>query len=299
MKLIIFFIIFTSFVGAKNVDIITNWPLSDMEIEIPENNIQVFNSSDNNYQFSYDSDKVIVMNPCVDIGLLHAIPKEKLVLFTWEPDGASSYYCEAFDRVYTFNDDLVDGKKYFKYHYPSLHPMISDLVSFEQRKLCTMIVANWRPERVKLVRFFERKALDDFEFYGQRSFQPGHRLYRGKIPGCVHFGSEKISTLQKYRFAICFENSQINGYITEKIFGCFTAGCIPIYLGAPNIEDYIPKNCFIDYRNFKSDDEMYQFIKHMSKEQYLQYLDNIRSFLNSEKAQVFSLNIFYKVISDI
>ena len=48
-------------------------------------------------------------------------------------------------------------------------------------------------------------------------------------------------------FAICYENARdIPGYITEKIFDCFFAGCVPIYWGgAPNVTDHIPANTFI------------------------------------------------------
>lgn len=282
----------------RNIDILTNWPLSDMEIEIPYGFIREFSSGVDSYRYSSVIDKVVVMNPFLSPDLLAPIPKEKRILFTWEPDGADAQYCDAFERIYTFNDDLIDGVKYFKYCYPSLHPMDSDLPSFQERKLCTMIVANWKPERIAVVRLFERKLPRDFEFYGQRTFQMGHPLYKGKIPGSVHFGKGKINTLKKYRFCICFENSRINGYITEKIFGCFTAGCVPVYLGAPNIEKYIPKRCFIDYCDFQSNDDLYRYLKSMPEETYLQYLENIREFLQSEQAQQFSLNSFYQLFSE-
>jgi hypothetical protein len=39
----------------------------------------------------------------------------------------------------------------------------------------------------------------------------------------------KKNTLEKYKFSICYENARdIPGYITEKIFDCFFAGCVPI-----------------------------------------------------------------------
>jgi hypothetical protein len=58
--------------------------------------------------------------------------------------------------------------------------------------------------------------------------------------------------LEKYKFSICYENARDTpGYITEKIFDCFFAGCVPIYWGANNITDHIPKECFIDKRDFE------------------------------------------------
>ena len=66
----------------------------------------------------------------------------------------------------------------------------------------------------------------------------------------------KIDVLKKYRFCICYENiKDVSGYVTEKIFDAFWAGCIPVYLGADNISDHVPKNCFISRRDFGSDEE--------------------------------------------
>ena len=49
----------------------------------------------------------------------------------------------------------------------------------------------------------------------------GAREYRGKL-------GKKAELLDRARFCICFENSRGSpGYVTEKIFDCFTSGCVP------------------------------------------------------------------------
>jgi hypothetical protein len=101
--------------------------------------------------------------------------------------------------------------------------------------------------------------------------------------------SPKIPKLREYKFNICYENtSDINGYITEKIFDCFLAGCVPIYLGAPNIKDYIPSNTFIDRRDFKDNHELIKYLNGISPEIYLNFQNKILSFLKSDKAIQFS-----------
>jgi hypothetical protein len=106
--------------------------------------------------------------------------------------------------------------------------------------------------------------------------------YKGQL-------SPKIPTLSKYKFNICYENTDnINGYITEKIFDCFISGCIPVYLGAPNILDYIPSNIFIDRRNFKNNDELVRYLNDISPITYLEFQKNILSFLKSDKSIQFS-----------
>ena len=61
--------------------------------------------------------------------------------------------------------------------------------------------------------------------------------------------------LQHFKFAICFENDAIEGYITEKILNPLIAHCIPIYLGAPDIAHWINKDCFIDVNDYTTYDE--------------------------------------------
>jgi len=64
---------------------------------------------------------------------------------------------------------------------------------------------------------------------------------------CYH-SQELIDVFSKYKFIICFENSYADGYVTEKIFNCFFAHTIPIYMGAPDISNHINPNSFIDRR---------------------------------------------------
>lgn len=46
------------------------------------------------------------------------------------------------------------------------------------------------------------------------------------------FNNNKIQYLRNFKFNICPENSNSKGYVTEKIFDSFLAGCIPIYWGS-------------------------------------------------------------------
>jgi hypothetical protein len=84
----------------------------------------------------------------------------------------------------------------------------------------------------------------------------------------------------------------MNGYITEKIFDCLAAGVIPVYWGAHNITDFVPANCFIDRRLFSSNEEVYQFLKAMTKDEYNGYLERIATYLKSDEAKLFSADSF-------
>jgi hypothetical protein len=49
-----------------------------------------------------------------------------------------------------------------------------------------------------------------------------------------NYNDDKIEYLKQFKFNLCPENSDNNGYVTEKIFDAIKAGCIPIYWGSEN-----------------------------------------------------------------
>lgn len=236
---------------------------------------------------------------------LKMLPKEKMVLFMWEPPIAlrkmySDSVKQCFSKIYTWDDSLVDNQTYFKFYYPSLQPMRENIPSFEEKKLCTLVSGNapakrlncLYDERKKAIEFFEKVGEKGFEFYGRNWDPQKHPSYRGSV-------RDKIDTIQNYRFSICYENTcNIEGYITEKIFDCFAAGNVPIYWGASNVEKYIPKGCFIDRRTFNTLEELYAFIKNMPKEEYETYISNIKNFLASDQAKLFSTEKYKEIFEE-
>jgi len=128
---------------------------------------------------------------------------------------------------------------------------------------------------------------------------PLKKLFAPSFLSCRGQVERKRDVLGKYRFAICYENvKNIPGYITEKIFDCFFAGTVPVYLGAGNITDHVPAGCFVDKRNFESYDELYDYLSAMNDETYLRYLDNIGSFLTSDRSYPFTCDYFAKTVID-
>lgn len=226
-----------------------------------------------------------------DFGRMDA---EKLAIILWEPPTVDwrSFAPETlqhFGKVFTWDDDLVDGVKFFKFHYPSLRPKMEGIPRFEEKKFCTLIASRLcskyskqlYKEREKTIRFFEDKP-GEFDLYGKHWEKRKFKNWRGIIP-------DKLAVLKEYKFCICYENTQGHkGYITEKIFDCFAAGSVPVYWGAPNITDYIPAGAFIDRRQFKDNQELYAFLKAITEEEYEGYLREAERFLGSEEAQKFT-----------
>jgi len=115
------------------------------------------------------------------------------------------------------------------------------------------------------------------------------RVYRGVT-------NSKSETLGQYKFSICFENSVLRGWVTEKIFDCFFAGTIPIYWGAPNIEDYIPGECFIDMRRFQNFTELKGYLKSLTDRDIAAFKESARSFLRSPRFRPFTKQAFAELI---
>jgi hypothetical protein len=299
----------------KQIDLVHDWPpnpndqsiihsfswLANVNKALQEKQIgfratDLLNEKDHN-ELAY----VVVWNKpsFLKKGTLEKFAKKKLLLFAWEPPVYakgqiySPEYLAKFKRVYTWDDDLVDNKKFFKFYYPVLQPMLKNLPTFEEKKLLTQISANKKSkhakelykERESVIQFFEDKPAV-FDFYGFLWEEKGYKNYKGTI-------QNKLDTLKNYRFSVCYENMRdVKGYITEKIFDCFAAGVVPIYWGASNVTDYIPKNCFIDRRDFKDIAEVYHHIRTMDKATYETYLKNIQAYLQSDQAQLFSIEMF-------
>ena len=55
----------------------------------------------------------------------------------------------------------------------------------------------------------------------------------------------KISFLSNYKFSIAMENSNGDGYSSEKIIDSFISGTIPIYYGDYMVDEYINPKSFI------------------------------------------------------
>ena len=211
-----------------------------------------------------------------------------------------------FSKIYTWHDGLIDSKKYFRIHWPKSSAGINTKAkSFKAKKFLVIINTNKLPfypfkiispfgkelytERIKSIEFFENKIPEKFYFYGKgwnkrkkyniRELFFGYKKY-GTYRGTV---DDKIKTLSDFKYALCFENVEAKGYITEKIFDAFKAKCVPIYWGAPDITTYIPKNCFIDFRDFYDYEKLLNYITNISEDKYNGYIKNIEKLLSNKK----------------
>ncbi|RXU61976.1 hypothetical protein CW358_24295 [Pseudomonas protegens] len=243
-----------------------------------------------------------------------------------KPENGNPENYKKYRKIFTWNDDLVDGKNYIKINFPN-EIQIHTPDGFSSRtQFCCLISSNRAlltpdsrdlySERVKAIRWFEKNAPEDFSLYGigwdipaakngiigkierrlwlalNRIFKMQHfPSYQGKV-------SSKKDVLVKTRFSICYENVRdLQGYITEKIFDCFFSGCIPVYWGANNVSQHIPSDCFIDRRDFSNMAELHSFLHSMSESEFVGYQKRIASFLNSDAVYPFGSDFFAETIA--
>lgn len=93
--------------------------------------------------------------------------------------------------------------------------------------------------------------------------------------------ADKLDTLRRFRFSICYENTRFPGYITEKIFDSLQAGTIPVYLGAPDVADFIPPGAFVHAADYPDLDQLRRSLVEMDADTAGSYLDEARRFLAS------------------
>jgi hypothetical protein len=196
------------------------------------------------------------------------------------------------------------------------------LVMINSNRLPRLYVQELYTERMRAVEFFSRTG--DIDLYGLGWDGPSFRPFPFRLPGsiqrltrcCQHYWEclrpdpllraarrvwkgttlNKGETLGKYTFALCFDNQILRGWITEKIFDCFFCGTIPIYWGAPDIEDFIPEECFIDMRRFSGYAELRSYLRSLSPAEIRAYREQARAFLESRRFQPYTKQAFAELI---
>ena len=140
---------------------------------------------------------------------------------------------------------------------PSPETALSDTDALK-RGFCAIVIGNSKQTDETRMKIWEK--LDQY-----KPVASGGR-YNNNVGGPV---ANKITFQSNYKFSLAAENTKGDGYITEKILESFASQTIPIYYGDPSvIRDFNPK-AFINYNDFKSLDEMMEFVKKVDQDDEL------------------------------
>ena len=89
--------------------------------------------------------------------------------------------------------------------------------------------------------------------------------------------TNKSEFLSNYKFSIAMENSDGDGYLSEKIFDSFLAGTIPIYYGDYLLDEFINPKSYILIKGEKDIENKIEYIKKIDKD------DNLYKAIIKEK----------------
>jgi hypothetical protein len=137
----------------------------------------------------------------------------------------------------------------------------------------------WSGEPISWNRFYKNEPYPNF---------------KGSISG------EKMDFISKYRFSISVENYLGNCcYISEKLFDSFIAGTVPVYLGEKNIDQVIPKESFVDVRDFSSQTALLEYLVACPKLEWQKMFNAGQEFFRSTAAQESSTQDYVSRMNDI
>ena len=81
---------------------------------------------------------------------------------------------------------------------------------------------------------------------------------------------KKISIVSQYRYLFSFENSIGLDYVTEKVYEGMASGAVPIYWGAPNIRDFIPRStAIIHAKDFNLPRDLGEYLHRLDSDENL------------------------------
>lgn len=216
-----------------------------------------------------------------------------------------------FSRIYVHNThgdcyslDGVDQGKLHKLYWPLPYDDVVERYWGNTDRLLKMVVINGNHNPLLRLEFgrgelysariaamVDLARLDAVDLYGRawdqwwhprsmwlpywRNYSVLMSIYKG---GC----RSKYEVLSRYQFCLCIENIAMDGYVTEKIFDCLYAGTIPVYWGAKDIDQYVPREAYIDGRQFTSWKEMWAVVQKMERSEIIKMKEAGRAFFKSE-----------------
>lgn len=258
-------------------------------------------------------------------------PNQKVILVMWETSLGARFTANpknhlGYDAVFTYVNSLIDGERYFLLPPRAFYRhRITTGVPFEQRRVGCLVGTN-REFRYRSGLFAIKKGWKfSFRDWIDYVFCPGELIrfrsqfgktcanYQGidifgegweAVPetGGVYLGIPKESTLNyvgRYRYYFAFENHTSNcGLISERVWDALWGDSVPVYLGHTGLDQFIPRECYIDAAQFESPTEMLDWLCHVPREAWSKYRGAGREFIYGDAVERFLPDAFAKEFVD-
>jgi hypothetical protein len=215
--------------------------------------------------------------------IINRFDYDKRVLIHYEgryrqPHGFKLRYQQQFGKIYTYVSTDIDCDS-IKYMPIPLWIDVNDCKPIGERNqlICTVSTNCAKDREPRRTLIDKLKALGMGVYGGAGKPVPGDIEVKDGNTDVKYrrvYGA-KVKLMSNYIFAFAVENQLDLGHLTEKPFDIIAAGCIPVYLGPNDAFKFIPKNCYIDYRDFWSEIDVMNYIKSMPINKIKEYQMNI------------------------
>jgi hypothetical protein len=156
----------------------------------------------------------------------------------------------------------------FPYYGPGfLHSLKTPPKPKTKDKLAALFVSGFVGRSGRFKYATELMRYLDVHSYGKRLRNRRLEQDRGR--------ATKLETIADYKFTLAFENAIAEDYVTEKFFDPLSVGSVPVYLGAPNVDEFAPADrCFINTSDFHSPKALAEYLLLLNEDDaaYEQYL---------------------------
>ena len=165
-------------------------------------------------------------------------------------------------NIFEYNDNLIkDIKK----------KVIDSPI---KKKFCAAVISNGNPNsfRIKFINELNKYKIIDM----------GGK-YKNNVGGPV---KNKIEFLSNYKFSIAMENSEGEGYTSEKIYQSYISGTIPIYYGNYNLDEFYNHKTYILIKDINDMKKKIEYIKKIDNDDRLYksiFKENILNNYNINK----------------
>ena len=218
----------------------------------------------------------------------------KIAYFTENqiPDFSRADYAIGFDNLMYLDRYFrkttfiwILEKRYFHIKNKDFIEQRRKNLLIKKRKFCAAVISNHL-----FSNGFRIKFINELNKY--KKVEMGGK-YMNNIGGPV---KNKTKFLTSYKFSIAMENTEGQGYISEKILDSLIAGTIPIYYGGYMIDEFINPKAFILIKNENDMKKKIDYIKKIDNDEklYKSILkekifidDNLAKNNNKEKLKFF------------
>ena len=79
--------------------------------------------------------------------------------------------------------------------------------------------------------------------------------------------ARKIAIARNFKFGFALENEKTTDYVSEKVFEFLEAGVVPVYVGAPYVDQFLPcaSKCIIKAEDFASEQDLADYLLYLDR----------------------------------